>query len=71
MADRLSPREQAVLSLLRQGNSNKEIGRLLEISPRTVQKHVQRIYRHLDVRTRVEAIVRTRSAIGTERALLS
>lgn len=46
-----------VLTLLRQGKSNKEIGAVLGISTRTVQKHLQRIYSHLGVKTRVEAIV--------------
>jgi DNA-binding CsgD family transcriptional regulator len=39
------------------GFSNKEIGQAFGISPRTVQKHLQRVYRHLGVGTRVEAIV--------------
>ncbi len=53
----LSMREQAVLAQLQQGKSNKEIGATLEISPRTVQKHLQRIYWQLEVQTRAEAIV--------------
>jgi DNA-binding CsgD family transcriptional regulator len=39
--------------------SNKEIGLALSISPRTVQKHLQRVYQHLGVQTRVEALIRT------------
>ena len=58
MSNGLSAREQAVLSWLKQGLSNKEIGLALSISPRTVQKHLQRIYRNLEVQTRAEAIVR-------------
>lgn len=61
--DGLSTREQEVLSKLREGKSNKEIGGMLGISPRTVQKHLQRVYRHLEVRTRAEAIVRTQARI--------
>jgi len=53
----LSKREQAVLSWLEKGLSNKEIAVALDISPRTVQKHLQRVYRHLGVGTRAEAIV--------------
>lgn len=59
MSDGLSAREQAVLGWLRQGLSNKQIGLALGISPRTVQKHLQRVYQHLGVRTRAEAIVWT------------
>jgi len=55
----LSPREQTVLGGLQRGLSNKEIGQVLGISPRTVQKHLQRVYRHLGVCTRAEAVVHT------------
>ena len=58
MSNGLSEREQAVLSWLKHGLSNKEIGLALSISPRTVQKHLQRIYQQLGVQTRAEAIVR-------------
>ena len=58
MLDGLSNREGEVLSWLQQGMSNKEIALALGISPRTIQKHLQRIYVHLDVSTRTEAIVR-------------
>jgi len=58
MSDGLTKREQAVLSWLENGLSNKEIAFALGISPRTVQKHLQRIYQHLGVQTRVEAIVK-------------
>jgi DNA-binding NarL/FixJ family response regulator len=58
MGHELSSREKAVLGWLLKGFSNKEIGQALCISPRTVQKHLQRIYQHLGVQTRAEAIVR-------------
>lgn len=54
----LSKREREVLVWLKQGLSNKEIGLALGISPRTVQKHLQRVYHHLGVQTRTEAVVR-------------
>lgn len=53
----LSMREQAVLALLRQGRSNKEMSAALGISTRTVQTYLRRIYWHLGVQTRAEAIV--------------
>jgi DNA-binding CsgD family transcriptional regulator len=37
--DRLTPRELEVLELIANGNSNKEAGRLLGISPRTIEVH--------------------------------
>ena len=58
MDTQLTKREQMVLALLRQGRSNKEIGAVLGISPRTVQKHLQRIYWQLEVQTRAQAIVK-------------
>ena len=63
MRDGLSKREGEVLSWLQQGMSNKEIALALDVSPRTVQKHLQRIYLHLDVGTRAEAIVRMRRGL--------
>lgn len=57
--DGLSKRELTVLAHLQDGRSNKEISAVLGISPRTVQKHLQRIYHHLRVQTRAEAIVQT------------
>jgi DNA-binding NarL/FixJ family response regulator len=58
MSNGLSEREQAALSWLKHGLPNKEIGLALSISPRTVQKHLQRVYQQLGVQTRAEAIVR-------------
>ena len=58
MHDGLSEKEQVVLSWLKQGLSDKEIALALSISPRTVQKHLQRVYQHLGVQSRAEALVR-------------
>lgn len=57
MNDGLSKREQAVLSCLLEGLSNKEIGSVLGISPSTVQKQLQRIFHRLRVESRTKAIV--------------
>ena len=66
MNDGLSKREHEVLSWLQLGLSNKEIALALGISPRTVQKHLQRVYQCLQVHTRAELIVRMRPmATGT------
>ena len=41
---KITPRDQQVLNLLIQGCSNKEIGRQLGISPRTVKQHLRTLF---------------------------
>ena len=53
--DGLSEREVEVLDHLARGRSNKEIGRRLFISPRTVQEHVRHIYAKSGVSSRAAA----------------
>lgn len=67
LMDDLSRREQEVLSWLQQGLSNKEIGMALDISPRTVQKHLQRIYDLLGVESRGQAMVAIRRSVNDDR----
>jgi LuxR family maltose regulon positive regulatory protein len=52
----LSPQEQRVLRLLAAGRSNPEIASELVVSVNTIRTHVQRIYRKLNVNSRVAAI---------------
>lgn len=52
----LSRREREVLRLLAEGLTNKSIGQVLFISPKTVATHVQRILTKLGVRSRAEAV---------------
>ena len=54
---RLSERELEVSRLLARGKTNKEIGMLLGISPRTVQIHVAHIFDKLGVHSRACAAV--------------
>jgi len=51
----LTAREVEVLRLLARGLSNKEIGKLLVISPKTVGNHVEHIYSKIDASTRAAA----------------
>jgi DNA-binding CsgD family transcriptional regulator len=54
----LSNREREVLVLVAEGKTNGEIGSLLAISARTVQKHLEHIFRKLGVETRMAAAMR-------------
>ncbi len=51
----LTARERAVLDQVRTGASNKQIARALGMAPRTVQKHLEHIYRKLGVGNRTAA----------------
>lgn len=53
----LSPREREILALIARGDSNKQIGRTLDIAETTVKIHVQRILRKLSLPNRVHAAV--------------
>ena len=54
----LTERERAVLTHLADGLTLKQIGRRLGISPRTVESHVEKLYRKLGVSTRMQAVSR-------------
>lgn len=54
--DMLSKREAEVLSLLIEGKSNKRIALQMNISEKTVEKHVANIYRKISAANRAEAI---------------
>jgi DNA-binding CsgD family transcriptional regulator/tetratricopeptide (TPR) repeat protein len=52
----LTVRELEVLDLVAAGRTNREIGQMLYISPKTASVHVSRILAKLDARTRAEAV---------------
>jgi DNA-binding NarL/FixJ family response regulator len=54
----LTDREKQVLQLVVQGKTNQEIGLALEISEKTVEKHLEGVFSKLGVSSRVEAAVR-------------
>jgi DNA-binding CsgD family transcriptional regulator len=56
-AQSLNPREREVLALVARGKTNIEVAKILGISPRTVQKHLEHIYDKLGVRRRAGAAV--------------
>ncbi|BED94003.1 MULTISPECIES: response regulator transcription factor [Escherichia] len=51
----LSVRQREILTMLAAGESNKEIGRALNISTGTVKAHLESLYRRLDVKNRTQA----------------
>jgi two-component system nitrate/nitrite response regulator NarL len=55
LAPRLTDRQVEVLRLVCQGYSNKEIGRLLGLSDKTVKTHITAIFKALNVSNRTQA----------------
>lgn len=60
LAEPLSEREHAVLRLLAEGRSNKEIGVELAITEGTVKNHMTRVLEKLDALDRTQAALRAR-----------
>jgi DNA-binding CsgD family transcriptional regulator len=57
---RLTLRQRRILQLVADGYGDRDVGRRLGISTRTVHAHLQHIYRALDVTSRTEALARLR-----------
>ena len=55
---KLTFREAEILMWISRGKTNKEIGLILNTSPRTVNKHLEHIFEKLGVSTRAAAIAR-------------
>lgn len=61
--DVLSARERQVLELVAKGLNNSDIGQQLELSPKTIARHRERIMNKLNLHTRTELVkfaIRTR-----------
>ena len=54
----LTARESQVLLWISRGKSNREIGEILDISPRTVNKHLEQVFVKLGVENRAAAAAR-------------
>ncbi len=61
---RLSPREQAVIHLIDQGLTNKEIANALHVSVSTVKTHIHSILDKLQVSGRGEVVAALRRSAG-------
>jgi DNA-binding NarL/FixJ family response regulator len=57
----LTAREHQILVLLSEGATIQQVAHRLGISPKTVETHVAKLYRKLDVRTRVQAVSKAAS----------
>ena len=51
----LTPRETEVLSWVAKGKTNRDVGDILGLSPRTVNKHLEHVFEKLGVETRAAA----------------
>jgi DNA-binding NarL/FixJ family response regulator len=51
----LTPRETEVLSWIAKGKTNRDVGDILGMSPRTVNKHLEHVFEKLGVETRAAA----------------
>ena len=62
----LSPRELQVLRLVAKGLANKQIGRALGITERTVKVHLGNVFRRIGVSDRTSAALWARENLGPE-----
>lgn len=56
LCETLSPREKQVAALMVEGHAAPEIGRRLNISPKTANSFRYRIHEHLNVKNDVQAV---------------
>jgi len=66
VGDTLSVRELEVLRLMAKGLANKQIGRALGISERTVKVHVGHVFRRIGVTDRTSAAMWARDNLGVD-----
>jgi DNA-binding CsgD family transcriptional regulator len=59
----LTQRETEVLHWVREGKTNKDIATILRASPRTVGKHLERVFAKLGVETRTAAAARADASV--------
>jgi DNA-binding CsgD family transcriptional regulator len=62
-AERLTPQELQIALLVSEGLTNRDVAARLFLSPKTVEFHLTRIYRKLDLHSRAELIRRIVSGI--------
>ncbi len=60
----LTVRESEVLMWIARGKSNRDIAQVLDISPRTINKHLEQIYTKLGVENRATAAIKAMQALN-------
>ena len=60
----LTPRETEVLSWVAKGKTNRDVGEILGMSPRTVNKHLEHVFEKLGVETRAAAAALASRELG-------
>ena len=60
ISKRITNRQLECLAWVQEGKSATDIGGILGLSGRTVEKHIIKVCGHLGVKTRVQAVVRAR-----------
>jgi DNA-binding NarL/FixJ family response regulator len=60
----LTPRETEVLSWVAKGKTNRDVGEILGMSPRTVNKHLEHVFEKLGVETRAAAAALASRVLG-------
>lgn len=58
--ERLTQRETEILNLLSEGMRNKEIAACIYVSEDTVKKHLYNIFQKMDVKNRMELVIKSR-----------
>lgn len=61
---RLTAREAEVLYWVAQGKTNRDIGEILSLSPRTVTKHLEHVFEKMGVETRTSAAAMALARMG-------
>ncbi len=56
----VTERQLEILSWVQRGKSARDIGSILGISPRTVEHQLERVCESLEVRTRLQAVLKMR-----------
>jgi len=68
--EQLTPQELQIARLVAEGKTNREVAATLFVTPKTVEFHLTRVYRKLEIHSRSE-LVRRMADGGTEVDLLA